>query len=119
MDKEQNMGFGPKKKKNSKVYFQCGYFEKENEQIYFCYYNKRKDHHEECHGQHKHEIKEKKKNGPLDEHINRRSQHDLSNVYEAIGHYVAVSNSSLISGSSCELFNIIYEAINFIKKKQN
>ena len=106
-----------KHKKMNKIYFQCAYYEEYQNEVMFCHYDKRKDHHEACHGQHKHDIKQKRKCGPLDQHVVRSIKPEsIERIYETIGHYVAVSNSSISSGSSQELFNIIYAAIEYIKK---
>ena len=113
----QNMGFGCISI-NQKKYFQCGYFEKNQEgEVFWCVYDKRVDHHRDCLGVHVHKTQKKVEKGPLDIHLQQSTHSGSRNdIYLKLAHYTAASNISLKNGCSDSMFNIIYSTLTYYKK---
>lgn len=104
---------------NCKYYYQCGYFEQNADgKIFWCTYDQRTDHHREYKGVHVHKTKKPIENGPLDKHLKQISTHIKTRyqIYSKIAHFTATSNLSLKQGCSEELFQIIYESLDYYKQ---
>lgn len=104
---------------NSKNYYQCGYYERNsNNEIFWCYYDQRADHHRSYAGVHVHKTKNPDIFGPLDKHIRRSTTHINTryDIYSKMAHFTATANLSLNKGCSDDLFQIIYASLNFYRK---
>lgn len=103
---------------NSKFYYQCGYYEQDDEgRIFWCVYDQRTDHHKNYKGVHVHKTKKPLTNGPLDMHLRPTTTHLKSryDIYSKMAHFTATANLSLKNGCSDDLFQIIYSSLNYYR----